>query len=590
MSNPCIARKKLTKGQEALKSCFATLPEVPVFGPAHAELIGEAAADALVIHRLRKTFHVPSQEGDENRRRKAIEKMLAYDAAHTPLNWRLLGHEDRRVFLGAKAYIASALKGYKPTYKFTPPQNETYCSAKGDTSLLSKLRNLEQWVVAPDCFDYAFKIVWNNTSLRKIVKMHFRREFPWRTIQQRFVEEVPEGKHIGYHVMRRMFKALVTFVACDKISSVPKDNEIDREISLVGFWTMTVQLSIAADLKDTVRRNLGYDINTIADFHKTRIKDLHDATVDFSSASNSNWWEIVQELFADTKVISSIRASRTGLLEYDDNYYPLNMMAPMGCGYTFEIMTITLLAYARQFDASASVFGDDVVIRRDKANAFMQFCSNVGWVVNKTKSFVEGHFRESCGAFYNQTVGYIVSYDVAWPKGHYDLNIIINKIRRIIVAKQISSDLKKILLQLWIDLVRCRVVDFRYPSPELDGDMIDHELAGRELTLRELGSLSKSLGLKRWKGNRKAGTSQVNKWELVSHQLQRPVDWLRQGLRIHTTHRRLFKSEMRYAELVRLREPGMEAAVLRKTVTKAQNVCVHNQRYEQLTLFSLVTV
>jgi hypothetical protein len=115
------------------------------------------------------------------------------------------------------------------------------------------------------------------------------------------------------------------------------------------------------------------------------------------------------------------------LLGGDGEYHVLKKMSSMGNGYTFELMTLILTAISRTLDPAATVFGDDIIIAKDCAPRLIELLQEVGWVVNLDKSFVEGPFRESCGANWHDDHGYIKSFDFLYPETIADCANILNK-------------------------------------------------------------------------------------------------------------------------------------------------------------------
>lgn len=91
--------------------------------------------------------------------------------------------------------------------------------------------------------------------------------------------------------------------------------------------------------------------------------------------------------------------------------HPYYMYGGMGNGTTFAIQT--LLFWAGAYATSGhetpeafveeheyAVYGDDVILRRDHAKRYMSFMHLLGLRFNKRKTFLNGPFRESCGADY----------------------------------------------------------------------------------------------------------------------------------------------------------------------------------------------
>ena len=78
----------------------------------------------------------------------------------------------------------------------------------------------------------------------------------------------------------------------------------------------------------------------------------------------------------------------------------------MGNGYTFELET--LIFYAAGVVAlkrnslpvtrrNLTVYGDDIIVNDRAVPELYRILSNLGFTVNKAKSFIDGAFRESCG-------------------------------------------------------------------------------------------------------------------------------------------------------------------------------------------------
>lgn len=85
------------------------------------------------------------------------------------------------------------------------------------------------------------------------------------------------------------------------------------------------------------------------------------------------------------------------------------MYGGMGNGTTFCVQTLVFWACAyatsscstvEEFVAEReyAVYGDDVILRRSHAAGYMNFMEYLGFRFNKQKTFLDGPFRESCGA------------------------------------------------------------------------------------------------------------------------------------------------------------------------------------------------
>jgi hypothetical protein len=78
----------------------------------------------------------------------------------------------------------------------------------------------------------------------------------------------------------------------------------------------------------------------------------------------------------------------------------------MGNGFTFELESLIFYATALAvheylgINEVISVYGDDVILSSSGYHLFSEFSGFLGFIVNPSKSFFEGPFRESCGSHY----------------------------------------------------------------------------------------------------------------------------------------------------------------------------------------------
>lgn len=143
-------------------------------------------------------------------------------------------------------------------------------------------------------------------------------------------------------------------------------------------------------------------------------------TIDLSAASDSVSCEFVGNLFRkNPTLLRALRAVRTRHLSQDlDESQPaitcLRKYSMMGSAVTFPIESIGFLAiclagvlYSRNQRVSVrsikaligevSVFGDDLIIPKESWDDVTYLLEICDFKVNRSKSFSEGNFRESCG-------------------------------------------------------------------------------------------------------------------------------------------------------------------------------------------------
>lgn len=260
---------------------------------------------------------------------------------------------------------------------------------------------------------------------------------------------------VGYYVFGKMVTSLMTLCDVSRMSTVPKNNRVDRPIDMVPFWNMVAQLSYMRDLRDCYSEFFGYDLENVADMHKELIRNRGYATIDLKDASNSVWMCVIRELWP-AKAVRDFCALRTSttVAELDDElvYHHYNMFGPMGCGLTFDVMTLTIHAFVQTF-GFASVFGDDIICDTPAAPAVITMLEAIGLKTNVEKTFIHGNFRESCGGYHDLQQGVdLVSYDLKRPENLLDAFTCINKLKVIVEAGQLSPELEDFLTTWWFEL------------------------------------------------------------------------------------------------------------------------------------------
>lgn len=462
-------KKIVSNANTALMQCRDALRgyKPAAFGPQLGGISGSELADAVVSHRFIKNLD-PAGLSPTGRREHAISNMLKYDEEGlTAFDYRTLPQPFRGKFLEARAWLHKNFSRVPRSHVFRPPSGESVTTNRGDVDWLSKLQDPVHWAVSLEASYEAAAVCYHNNALKRVVRDRFRKgRDDWHS----FVTEYHRQGLKPFAIFHRMFVDCCTISAVSRLSSVRKNAGTDRVISMEAFWTMVAQLSYAADLRSVLRQKVGVDLDSRADLHRSLIRLAQKATIDFSNASNSNWIVVLRELLPKA-MYDKLMSLRTPTVyadttEYAKHYAHLNMLAPMGCGFTFEVMTIVLLALSRAFDPGSTVFGDDVIIDRGVATDFTTLATLCGWKINETKSFIEGNFRESCGGFYDlKKDQYIISYDFHEVEDMHSLCTTGNKLRHLLVSRQVGPDVRKALLRLYCKIVKLVPSDaFRHRS------------------------------------------------------------------------------------------------------------------------------
>ncbi len=220
---------------------------------------------------------------------------------------------------------------------------------------------------------------------------------------------------------------------------VPKDVSISRLICVEPTLNMFVQLGIGnilrARLKSMYSIDLEYQPSLNRELAAVGSSFGSFSTIDLESASDSISLNLLKGVlpgwFFDTLVETrSPSVELPGL-----GYRTLSMVSTMGNGYTFPLQTVIFACALRavyscfglkirnnreskaNFGARIrkdgnlemlgcvkpgnwAVFGDDIICETQVYTQLCSFLNLLGFSVNKSKSFFEGPFRESCGHDY----------------------------------------------------------------------------------------------------------------------------------------------------------------------------------------------
>lgn len=207
----------------------------------------------------------------------------------------------------------------------------------------------------------------------------------------------------------------LTIVRGSSLSTVPKNEETDRTICTEPLANMALQLAAGRYIEGALKL-LGYHISKgDSDLVQSeRNRDyawlgsltglLH--SFDLKSASDCISESLIRAIWPREwyELFMTLRSEET--CTPDGNWVRLNMVSTMGNGFTFPMMTLTILAL---FVASLGyskvtvplstfqVFGDDIIVHDDYAEELAMVLSWAGFIINTNKSYTEGRFRESCG-------------------------------------------------------------------------------------------------------------------------------------------------------------------------------------------------
>jgi len=193
-----------------------------------------------------------------------------------------------------------------------------------------------------------------------------------------------------------------------KVVTVPKDAKSDRTIAIEPGINLWFQKGIGSMLKRRLFR-AGIDLkHQNHNQEKSRIASKFSdfATVDFSSASDTISSELVNQVLP-RRWLALMSAFRSKSGNLDGKTILLEKYSSMGNGFTFELesmlfytMAVACCDYLGISSAGCSVYGDDVILPTAALETYIAASGDLGFTVNKSKSFGSSYYRESCGAHY----------------------------------------------------------------------------------------------------------------------------------------------------------------------------------------------
>lgn len=229
-----------------------------------------------------------------------------------------------------------------------------------------------------------------------------------------------------------------------RLSFAFKKCDISRLICTVPSLNMFYQLGLAAILEDRIKEVWNISLDDQPDMNRLLAqigsREGSFGTIDLSSASDSVGMPLLRATAPRTMcdVLDSIRCGK--LMLNDSESLEMATVGTMGEGFTFPLQMIVFLcvitavyrvfgvklqrnsrAQGAQRAARAGFrllddalkdktfktlpgnfgcFGDDLIVVTEMYPHVVRLLNLLGFQVNSDKSFVEGPFRESCGADY----------------------------------------------------------------------------------------------------------------------------------------------------------------------------------------------
>jgi hypothetical protein len=228
------------------------------------------------------------------------------------------------------------------------------------------------------------------------------------------------GRTVGSPLERPSLHEMASRLIC-----VPKTAKGPRLIAAEPTSHQWCQQLLLRFLFDQCRATFGShfidfrDQNKSADMVYSASLDRKLATVDLSDASDRlTCWTVERVFRRNPSLLRALHAARTRYIRDDNLGYPnflsLRKFASQGTATTFPVMSLVMLCIAlgcsipdytnitlatlRKWRTRVRVFGDDIILPEHGYERLVIAMEALQLKVNVAKSYVKGHFRESCGA------------------------------------------------------------------------------------------------------------------------------------------------------------------------------------------------
>jgi hypothetical protein len=229
---------------------------------------------------------------------------------------------------------------------------------------------------------------------------------------------LPDGGRNGVRCIDSVaaFQQFLSRVKCvqyNKIAFVPKTVKVERPIAVEPLLNGFVQKGIDLVMREKLAR-VGLDLTDQTPNQRLAregsVDDCDDSfvTIDLSSASDSVSTEVVRNLIPPEwfRLLDGVRSAYY-MDPADREIRAYHKFCSMGNGFCFPLETLIFAAACSAVGAGKAgrdfvVYGDDIILRKQYAEPLLSLLGDLGFTVNKGKTFLEGPFRESCGADWYQ--------------------------------------------------------------------------------------------------------------------------------------------------------------------------------------------
>jgi len=197
-----------------------------------------------------------------------------------------------------------------------------------------------------------------------------------------------------------------------KITHIPKDARGPRTIAIQPAHLLMFQRGLMEELYEYIETSSpasGYINFTDQSINKKLAYigsfDQSYCTIDLKDASDMVSNNLITALTDGHEwqdLLYGTRASQAYLPILKENI-TLNKFASMGSALCFPIEAMLFWSIARTVSKEVYVYGDDIIVPNQDYDVVCSELERFGLIVNRSKSFHTGFFRESCGGDFYQS-------------------------------------------------------------------------------------------------------------------------------------------------------------------------------------------
>jgi hypothetical protein len=192
----------------------------------------------------------------------------------------------------------------------------------------------------------------------------------------------------------------------NRVEVVPKNWKTHRTIACEPDGALPFQLAFDDYAKERLR-TFGVDLSDQfrnQELARVGSVDGSFATIDIASASDTVSLAVVDLLFPK-EWVDYLKAFRSSHYKGKFGLGKYAKFSSMGNGSTFAIETLIFASACYAVGSKTyAVYGDDIVIETALVQDLLRLLRYLGFRVNVDKSYTDGPYRESCGAYWHHGI------------------------------------------------------------------------------------------------------------------------------------------------------------------------------------------